>query len=79
LIQGCSQIRRRTRDRGDQQRVSPRPRGGEEIDAALEVLATVSSLAGQGHEEFDRSEALRLALAMCWVSVGSQLKQFAAS
>lgn len=57
--------------------MSPRPRGVEEIDAALESLAIVTSLGDKGREEYDRSQALRLALAMCWVSVGSQLKQFA--
>lgn len=57
--------------------MSLRPRGVEEIDGALQALETVSSLVIQGRREFDLSQAQRLALAMCWVSVGSQLKQFA--
>lgn len=49
--------------------------GEHELDAALEALSTVHDLVQQGRAAFDAAHDRRLALAMCWVSVGSQVKQ----
>ena len=56
--------------------MSPPRVGVEEIDAALEGLALIADLTRRGRSTFNRSQELRLSLAMCWVSVGSQVKQF---
>lgn len=55
---------------------TPAP-GMDELAAARGALDHVAALVLDGREMFDGSADRRLALAYCWVNIGSQLKQFA--
>ena len=56
--------------------MSDAPAGVAELVAALEALEIIGRLTSEGRAAFDASEDRRLALAFCWISVGSALKQF---
>lgn len=45
------------------------------LEHALRALDMIADVVAGGREAFDASEQIQLAVAMCWVSVGSQLKQ----
>lgn len=49
-----------------------------ELVAAGEGLATIAGLVGAGQASYDGSVDRQRAVALCWISVGSALKHYAA-
>lgn len=48
----------------------------ELLGFALEALDEIDTLVGQGYDEFAASLDRQLALAFCWIAVGSALKDY---